>query len=326
MTGAAGFVGRRLCEYLHSQGHEVVALLRRSAAAGSWHRSFCCELGREALPNGLMEGVDGVFHLANLAHADPADCEADKYWRVNVAGTEALLTAARQAGVGSFIYFSSVKAVVEPGKRCVDENWDGMPTDPYGRSKREAERRVLSTGAACGMHVCNLRPALVYGPGVKGNLFRMLRTVARRRFPPLPDFGNRRSMVSLDDLITAAWLSATSPKANGRTYIVADGVDYSPRELYEAILRALGMPLPRWRIPGLVLRFAARAGDGVSWMLRRRMPLDSAVLSRLKGSACYRSDLIREELGWKPVKNLYDALPEMVEDICGQGESGIVRE
>lgn len=338
VTGAAGFVGRRLSEYLSSHGHEVVALLRGPGICGAaspphplsregrgeWDRVLYCELGSEPLPVGLMEGVDGVFHLANVAHTDLRGREAERYWQVNVAGTEALLQAAAVARAKRFVYFSSVMAVADPGDECVDERWDRMPEDAYGCSKREAEGMVLAAGAESGMHVCNLRPALVYGPGVKGNLSRMLQVVERGRFPPLPEFGNRRSMVSLDDLIAASWLAMERPQANGQTYIVADGVDYSPRALYEAMCAALGVPVPRWHLPEKVLRLGAAVGDGLEWLVRRKMPLNSAVLSRLSGSACYRAGRIRDELGWKPGKTFFDVLPEMVGEMRGaiDGQDG----
>lgn len=311
VTGAAGFIGRPLCGHLRARGHEVWALLRRRKV-GPWDRAFHGELGSEPLPPGLMAKVAGVFHLAGLAHTDLADGEADRYRRVNLAGTEALLREAADAGVARFVYFSSAKAVGAPGSRCVDERWDCLPDDPYGRSKREAEQRVLAAGAQSGMHVCNLRPTLVYGPGVKGNLLEMLRAIEGRRFPPLPEFGNRRSMVSLDDLIVAAGLAMENRRANGRTYIVADGVDYSPRALYEAICAAVGVPVPRWRLPAGVLRLGAVAGDALEWLAGRKMPLNSAVLSRLADSACYRAGRIRNELDWRPEQTFFDVLPEMV--------------
>lgn len=213
---------------------------------GPWTKIFCCEIGKDPLPDGLMEGVDGVFHLANVAHTDLTGSDVECYWQVNVMGAKALLQAVADAGVSRFVYFSSVKAAADPGEGCVDERWDQMPDDDYGRSKREAEQLVLAEGKRSGMHVCNLRPSLVYGEEVKGNLSRMLQVVSQGRFPPLPEFGNRRSMVALDDLISAAWLVMENAKANGQTYIVADGMGYSPRELYEAMCNELGLAIPRW--------------------------------------------------------------------------------
>ena len=151
---------------------------------------FCCDLGVQSLPEEIMQGVDGVFHLAGVAHAHGLGEDMESlYWRVNVDSTASLLEAAANAGVNKFIYISSVKAVADPKNKCVDEGWDVPSMDAYGRSKQEAERLLLATGERYGMHVCILRPALVYGPGVKGNLRRMLLATNKGRFPPYIGIG-----------------------------------------------------------------------------------------------------------------------------------------
>jgi nucleoside-diphosphate-sugar epimerase len=312
LTGASGFIGTALCRFLREQGHSVRALVRRPGK-GPWDESLLCDLAVDELPAGLMDGIDGVFHLAGIAHVqDIARAPDSLYWRVNVDATEAILESALQSGVGQFVYFSSVKAVADPGERCVDESWDEPPAEAYGRSKREAERRVLAAGRRGGMHVCNLRPTLVYGPGVKGNLARMLEAARGGRCPPLPEFGNRRSLVGLQDLIQAAWLAANEPAANGCTYIVSDGVDYSTRTLFEVTCRAAARAMPRLTVPVWTLYLGAALGDRLGWLLRRPMPLNSSVLSRISGSACYRGDRIRRELSWRPRHQFADVLPAML--------------
>jgi nucleoside-diphosphate-sugar epimerase len=310
VTGASGFVGRELCRQLAADGHRVCALLRRPAS-GPWQAHHCCDLSCEPLPDGLFDGIDGIFHLAGIAHvADTTAIPAAVYHRVNVEATRGLLTAALRAGVAGFVYLSSVKAVAEPGPDCVDETWDAPPEDAYGRSKRAAEALVLA--AAGGLHGCVLRPTLVYGPHVKGNLRRMIDAVAAGRFPPIPEFHNRRSLVGVGDLASAARLAMTSPAAGGRTYIVSDGIAYSTRTLYEAILAALGRAPPRWHLPAGLLRAGARLGDLLEAGSQRRMPLSSPVLRRLAGSACYRADALRAELGWEPTGTFFDAVADMV--------------
>lgn len=306
VTGATGFIGRRLCVRLKEQGYRVRALLRREPDVSSgvvWDEWQLCALGEGALPEDLMDGVDAVFHLAGIAHAFPKGSELDPlYWSVNVEGSEALARAAATTGVRRFVYFSSVKAMADPGERCVDEEWTAEPpeADLYGRSKLEAERRLAAIADSASMEWCTLRPTLVYGPGVKGNLEKMLRAVARGRFPPLPETGNRRSMVHLEDLIDAALLAAEHPAAAGRTYIVSDGRGYSTRQLFEAMCRATGRRIPSWSLPAALLRGAGRLGDRLGVLLERRLPLDSAAVARLLGSACYRNGRIVRELGFVP--------------------------
>lgn len=312
VTGAAGFVGRALCRSLGAEGHRVRALLRRPED-GPWHEAVLADLAGDPLPESALLGVDGIYHLAGRAHAQDLTGESDAIYRsINVEGTRKLLDAARRAGNPALVYFSSVKAAADPGEACVDEDWDPAPTDAYGRTKREAEGLVLAAGSTGALHVCVLRPALVYGPGVKGNLARMLDAVCAGTFPPVPETGNRRSMVGLDDLIEAARLAMTDARARGRIYIVADGIDYSTRGILEAMCEACGRRPPHLALPLWILRAGAAAGDRVGALLHRRMPLDSSVLARLTGSACYRAERLRAELGWQPSQTLATALPGMV--------------
>ncbi|MDQ3663497.1 MAG: NAD-dependent epimerase/dehydratase family protein, partial [Actinomycetota bacterium] len=186
------------------------------------------------------------------------------------------------------------------------------PRTPYGRSKAAAERLVLAVGQEHEMHTCNIRPVLVYGPGVKGNLHKMLRAVDKRRFPPLPEVHNRRSLIYVGDVARALLLAAEHPGAAGQTFVVTDGVEYSTRQLYEAVAGALGRAVPPVSAPLWSLRALARAGDGAGRLIGRRTPIDTPALGRLVESAWYSSDRIRDELGYEPLSTFDTALPEMV--------------
>jgi nucleoside-diphosphate-sugar epimerase len=311
VSGASGFIGHALCLLLMERGCRVRALLRHECA-GPWHEQVLCDLSNDRVPKESCEGVDGIFHLAGIAHVRAQSREEEiMYERVNVGGARLLLDAAAAAGVTRFVYFSSVKAAADPGEHCVDETWDLPPTDAYGRSKLSAEQLVLMR-VGSGMHVSILRPTLVYGHGVKGNLRRMIDAVAAGRFPLLPDTSNRRSMVALSDLAEAAWLAMTQDAANGRVYIVSDGVDYSTRDIDSTIRTALGKSRPSWAIPLWLLSAGAHLGDLLERTTGRPMPFSSPALDRLCGSACYRSDRLRQELGWQPQTDFYEVIGEML--------------
>jgi len=312
VTGASGFIGRALCAFLQEQGCKVRALLRRETE-GPWDEAVFCDLGYDSLPEQSMQGIDTVFHLAGMVHAmKPGKGEQRLYETVNVRGSEAVAIAAVESGVRRFVFFSSVKAVGDPGEKCVDERWQILPQDPYGLSKREAEKRLLGFGRRAGMHVSVLRPALVYGPDAKGNLQRMIEAIDAGRFPPLPETGNRRSMVHVDDLNEAAWLVATHPQADGEVYIVSDGEAYSSRQIYEWMTEALGRKLPAWNMPAPVLGIAATWGDIFQRIPGCRVPINSEMFQRLIGSACYEAGKLRQDLGWQPRRRLYETLPNMV--------------
>lgn len=261
--------------------------------------------------NAACRDVDCIFHCAGYAHAfNIADMDAHR--RINLEGTRNLLQAAANTGVKRFIFFSSVKAMAEPGTACVDEDWPGDPVTPYGRAKRAAEDAVLEAGVKFGMHVVNLRLAMVYGRGGRGNLERMARAIRAGWFPALPETGNQRSLVHVDDVVTAARLVAEMSAASGRTYILADARSYSGREIYDTIRFVLDMEPPRWRVPAWMMRGGGMIGDWAGRIAGREFPLNPEVIGRLLDSACYSPRRIERELGWRVKTDLVHGLREML--------------
>lgn len=292
VTGATGFIGRRLMQA------DYLALVRNPA--GFKHEVLGDLRDRRSLEN-ACNGIEVIFHCAGHAHALPSG-PTSIHHDVNYAGVTNLLDIAGHAGVKRFVFLSSVKAMAEPGNQCVSEDWPGEPASPYGRAKRAAEDAVLDAGAKFGMHVVNLRLAMVYGHGGQGNLERMARAIRTGWFPALPETGNKRSLVHVEDVVEVVRMVAESPKANSKTYIVADSQAYSGREIYLAIRTALGMSLaPTFTVPAGLLRTAGQ--------LNTRL---AEVVDRLIGSACYSPARLERELGWRARIGLADGLREML--------------
>lgn len=291
VVGASGFIGRHLL----AGGDRALA-----RAPGVIPGAVIGDLLDPASLHAACSGVDCIFHCAGYAHAF-ASSDPDAHWRINFAGTRNLLTAAGAAGVQRFIFLSSVKAMAEPGDECVDEDWPGEPVTPYGRAKRAAEDAVLEAGVRYGMHVVNLRLAMVYGRGGRGNLERMARAIRAGWFPPLPETGNRRSLVHVRDVVEVMRLVAARPEANGRTYIIADARACSGREIQDAIRAVLRKPTLRWSVPAGVLRAAGRLNGRLG-----------EIVDRLIGSACYLPARIERELGWRARVGLEEGLREML--------------
>ena len=309
VTGASGFIGQNLCQCLREGGVRIRALMRYECQ-GPWDEVVVADLA-DNLPDKVLQGVDAVFHLAGKAHAlSETRQDETEYHAINTVGTQRLLEACQVEGVQRFVFFSSVKAMGEGGLACLDEDADLPPETPYGQSKLEAERLVLNGGYV--PHPVVLRLSMVYGPIEKGNLPRMIHAVAKGRFPPLPELGNQRSMVHVDDVVRAAILVAERPEAAGGTYILTDGRAYSTRQMYEWICEALGKSIPAWYVPTFALRLLALLGDGIGALSGKRFVIDSDAMKKLVGSACYSSDLIQKDLGFTPVRNLQESLGEIV--------------
>lgn len=143
---------------------------------------------------------DAVFHVAGLAHVDPKPEMAPLYYKVNCDLALEIARAAREAGVGQFIFMSSM-IVFHASKSlkgtAITPETEPAPNDFYGDSKLRAEigLRKLETPD---FKVAVLRPCMIYGPGNKGNFPRLARLAART--PVFPAWHNRRSMLYIDNL------------------------------------------------------------------------------------------------------------------------------
>ncbi len=260
-----------------------------------------------------VDDVEAVFHLAGKVHDLEEVHDATEHEGVTLRGTQNLLVAAGESGVKRFVFLSSLSVYGVNSQEVRDETTACNPISAYGRAKLQAERCVLDHGKKFGIHVCCLRPAMVYGPGCKGNLPRMIKMIDRGLFPSLPDVANRRSMVHVSNVVDAAILAATHPAANGQCYIVTDQRPYSTRELYEMICRGLGKSTPRWHVPLGALKGLALVGDAIGHTRGRRFVFDSDALEKLTGNACFSSDKITRELGYCPSITFEQALPEILD-------------
>lgn len=291
VTGASGFIGKRLVAALLADNVSVRVLSRYDQ---SDFDTVVCDLQNETIPSAALTDIDTVFHLAAFAHdlRDATNIE-HLYRLVNVSATEELLRLATLSGVQRFIFVSSVKAGGHVSSdQCISESDQNKPEGVYGQTKYEAELRVLEIGRQSNMHVSILRPSLVYGNGVKGNLSCMFSAIKKGWFPPLPETGNNRSMVHVDDLVSALLLVCENDRANGEIFNVTDGNEYSSREIYETMCSILGKKAPSWNVPKFVFYMASIFSPRLAYMVEK-----------LLGDECYSSEKIRM-IGFSPSKTL----------------------
>jgi nucleoside-diphosphate-sugar epimerase len=239
VTGASGFIGSAVVEVLARDGHTVRAAVRRP------HLSF--PDGVEVMQHPdlaqafdwrpLLHDVDQVVHLAGIAHTGRSVDRA-AYDRVNRQATARLAMAATQASVKHFVFVSSIRAQSGPAAdHALTERDDPAPTDAYGASKLAAEEAVRGSGVPFTI----LRPVLLYGPGVKGNLALLARAAATRLPLPVKDFANRRSLLGIDNFVSALAFVLATPATIGETYVVADpGIPPRLSDVFVTLRQARG--------------------------------------------------------------------------------------
>ena len=297
VTGANGFVGAALCRHLAARGDEVVKAVR-SGGDGV----VVGDIGPDTDWRPALEGVEVVIHLANRAHvmdetaADPLAV----FRRVNRDGSLRLAEQAAACGVRRLVFVSSIKVNGEATKgRPFTAANPPAPEDAYGVSKLEAEQGLFALSARTGLEVVVVRPPLIHGPGVKGNLRTLMKAVGNGLPLPLGLVDNRRSLIGLGNLVDLLGLCARSPQAAGRVWLARDGEDLSTPELIRRMGRALGRPARLLPVPPILLRLAgAITGRG-------------AAVSRLLGSLEVDDGATRADLGWVPPNSVDDGLAAM---------------
>jgi len=229
-----------------------------------------------------------------------------------VLGTRRLLEACDRTAVRHIVYFSSVKAMTEQAEGILDESFPPHPTTAYGRTKLEAEESIRRFGLEQGVRTTTLRLPLVYGPGNKGNVYRMIEAVDRCRFAVIGRGENRRSMVYVGNVVEATLAVARRRDLPGDVYLVTDGTDYTVRELYEAIARGLDRrPMP-FGVPLFAAALLARLGDVGGRVTGRMLPFNSGALAKLTGDLRFSSERIRREVGFTPAHRLQEAIDETI--------------
>lgn len=300
VTGANGFIGARLVARLRADGYTVRRMVRKEIDADCDVETVVADLSDTAALRRACDGVEAIVHCAGHAHAfgEPAALSSERHRRVNLMGTCNVVEAAVSAGVKRLIFMSSVKAMGDPGGQCADESWGAPPVTPYGTAKRDAENVVLRAGREHSVLVTNLRLAMVYGPGSRGNLERMAAAVRSGWFPPLPETGAKRSFVHVDDVVDAVLAVLPDPRAFDQTFIVAHAEPVSPARLYELLCHAVGRRPARHRVPEALLRSLGVVADLLSSIVRKPLPIGRDVVARLVDSECYLPAALEKELGW----------------------------
>lgn len=293
LTGASGFVGGQLSEVLVSKGVSVTAIVRNKSAAlrGDLEQVIVPSLDANT-SWGCLVGQDVIIHSAARVHVMD-DKASDPLWAFRQVNTEGTLTLARQAaqvGVKRFIFISSIKVNGEGtslGQRYTAFDAPA-PQDPYGFSKHEAEQGLKLLAAETGMEVVIIRPVLVYGPGVKANFESMMNWMNKGVPLPLGAINNKRSLVSLDNLVDLIVTCIDHPAAANQTFLVSDDEDLSTTEMLRRMARALGKPARLIPVPSAWLESGAA-------LLGKR-----AVAQRLCGSLQVDIRHTRETLNWTP--------------------------
>ena len=303
LTGATGFIGRHLLRELPKRGYRIRVLLRRPTALPP--EATGAVVGDLARPQNMaaaLAGVDAVIHSAGIAHA-MSGVPQDDYRVLNTEATIGLARAAEKARAKRFVFLSSIRAQSGPTAADVlTEARAPEPTDAYGQSKLDAELGL----AQLAIDWVALRPVLVYGPGVKGNMAALVR-LARSPYPlPLAGLPAKRSLLGLDNLAAAIDTVLAAPEPLRRPLIVADPEPLTVAAMIAAMREGLGRRPGVFPVPAALMEAAFRA------MGR------SEAFARLAGSLVASPAALRQ-LGWVPPAETRAGLAALARNPGGDG-------
>lgn len=275
VTGSSGFIGKALCAELLNQGHTVYAAVRSLKKYPNnsdsriqyfeipnidintdWSKILRPDIRSGARPPDCIIHCAARVHVMNEENYDPISA----YRVTNVDGTLNLALQASSLGIRRLIYISSIKVNGEkslknkPFKATDQVNC----TDAYAISKWEAEKLLHTVATQTGLEVVIVRPPLVYGPEVSGNLLRLLNLIDKGIFLPLKGVENKRSMISLKNLVDLLIYCINHPSAPGNTFLASDGQDISTPDLLSLISKEMGKSSRLYYVPITLLHFAGR--------------------------------------------------------------------
>ncbi len=299
ITGATGFIGKRLSERLVQERHEVICtgrLLSKLDKLLNRVKAVYLDIEDPAALRDILskEKPEILFHCAALVNSSSLNA----LMRINRDGTRNVFDACAKEGIGRVVYLSSIAVI--SGNPQVPLT-DGLPysaTNRYGESKIAAERIALAYRKK-GLKISIIRPVMVYGEH-EPHLLGLLSRLIKWRLLPVVGLGdNKLQLVCVDNVVDVMMLALGRDEAYDGTYIVADKEALTIREFFKFIAKTQGAK-PPFTIPEKLASFF------------EPIPFIGNRLSFFKKDRMYSIERIKERLGYVPKISVYDGLKKAV--------------
>jgi len=253
ITGATGFIGRRLLKKLLAEDRDICCLIRNSSNISDLESKgigfMYGDIKNFSSIQKALNDVDVIYHLA--ADANPSNYRPYEDYEINVIGTENILKAAMDKNSIKKIVFMSSIAATGPSRdgNLLDENSKMEPITNYGISKVNAENIANEYYRKYNIPIVIIRPPMVYGIGDKDwiGFFQMIKNAGendRKLFVP----GHHKNLFDfcyVDNLVEGIVLAEKSNETIGKTYFLTDRKTYTIEEILIAVSKAYGVNVPK---------------------------------------------------------------------------------
>ena len=312
VTGATGFTGGHLAQYLADRGDEVRALVRPKSRA----RFDASLLAKRVMPcdgdlmdgesvRRAIDGVDVVYHIA--ATYREAGQPDSAYRQINIEGTRHVLEAAKACGVKRVVHCSTGGVHGHIANPPANEDAPFNPGDVYQETKLAAEQLAREFGSTNGLDVVVVRPIGIYGPGDR-RFLTMFRGLARGRFPMIGDGTPFYHLTFIDDLVEGFRLCGSAPAAKGRTYILAGPRYTTLEQLVRMVAKELGVAPPKVHLPVWPFWTAGLVCELICVPLRIEPPIFRRRVDFYTKSRAFDTTRARTEIGFNPKVDLDEGI------------------
>jgi dihydroflavonol-4-reductase len=304
VTGGTGFIGGEVIRQLRERGDDVVCLARNPEKAAKATALGCQiisgDLGDADVIRNGMDGCDAVIHAAAMYEVGIPAKQRPAMWEANVAGTETVLKAARDAKVAKVVYVSTVGAFGNTHREVVDETYEhpGKEFTSYYEETKLEGHRVAKRMIEDGLPGVIVQPGGVYGPGDTSQVADLLQEffAGKLVLMPFPEFGI--CLTHVED-IAAGILLAIDKGTVGETYVLSGPVT-TMREAIETVALATGRKAPKRAMPVSLMKAMTPIGPLVGKMLGQPPNLRE-LISSADGVTFWAShEKASRELGYAP--------------------------
>ena len=305
VTGSSGFIGKHLVSKLKED--KGISLILPSRVGSDFPEENVSQFIFGPIDSStdwaqVLKDTDAVIHLLGIAHNKNLNSKAHSkdLKQINVEATANLASQAVKAGVKRFIFLSSIKVNGEEtlNNKPFKAEDSPQPQDLYGKSKLEAERVLKEVVEDTNTELVIIRPVLVYGPGVKGNFLSLIKWIKIGIPLPLRTINNKRSFVSIKNLVDFIIICLKHPSAANQIFLVCDQPPISSYELVKNLSYLLKKRPLLISFPEKILRMIL--------IIFRKKDVARKILSSLEVNIDKNLDI----LGWKPTQSTNDALGE----------------